>query len=53
MDWSLIQFFFRGFLSISQLPFLEPTLPAGGMIPIFESNWIFCLKVRAMSGEGS
>lgn len=51
MDWSLILLFFLGLLSISQLPLLEPTLPAGGMIPIFESNLIFRLQVRATGGE--
>lgn len=43
--------FFFGLLSISQLPLLEPTLPAGGMIPIFESNLIFRLQVKATGGE--
>lgn len=51
MDWSLILLFFLGLLSISQLPLLEPTLPAGGMIPIFESNLIFRLQVRATGGD--
>jgi len=46
MDGSQIMLFYLGLLSISQLPLLEPTLPAGGMIPIFESNLIFRLQVR-------
>lgn len=39
---------FLGLLSISQLPLLKPTLPAGGMIPIFESNLIFRLQALGL-----